>query len=121
MLMVLFFTQIDCVDVLSDGFKELVRFLREGKRLEVPAFAPYLVADLMTRCWEKEPGDRPTFSHLENELGNMLEENVRHLYLKMNDDYSSRIHNNANQESNQRQVLIEGEDESHTLFNQLGT
>jgi len=96
---------------LSDELKDLVDFLREGKRLEVPVFAPYLVADLMVRCWEKEPGDRPTFSHLEKELGNMLEENVRHLYLKIYDDSSLVQHINENRESNDQQVVEEGIDE----------
>ena len=64
----------------------LISFLRDGKRLEKPAFSPDLIDELMSRCWEMEPGGRPTFDELERELGNMLEENVKQHYLQMNDN-----------------------------------
>ena len=64
----------------------LISFLRDGKRLEKAAFSPDLIDDLMARCWEMEPSDRPTFDELERALGNMLEENVQQHYLQMNDN-----------------------------------
>ncbi len=57
---------------------DLIRFLRDGQRLELPALSPDFIGDLMARCWEKEPGDRPTFNELERAIGNMLEEDVQH-------------------------------------------
>ena len=65
---------------------DLIHFLRDGQRLEKPALSPELVGDLMARCWEKEPGDRPTFNELERALGSMLEADIKHNYLKMNND-----------------------------------
>lgn len=65
--------------------KDLIHFLRDGQRLQMPVFSPDFIGGLMNRCWAKEPGDRPTFSELERELGNMLEEEVKQYFLKMND------------------------------------
>ncbi len=57
----------------------LIRFLRDGKKLEKPAFRlqSASIGELMERCWEKEPGDRPIFNDLERELGNTLEESIQ--------------------------------------------
>jgi len=49
----------------------------------MPVFSPDSIGDLMDRCWEKEPSDRPTFNELKEKLGDMLEENVQQHYLKM--------------------------------------
>ena len=64
----------------------LIRFLRDGKRLEKAAFSPDSIGDLMARCWEKEPGGSPTFNDLERELGNMSEESVQQHYLQINNN-----------------------------------
>jgi len=68
------------------NFTNLVSFLEEGQRLQKPVLIPNFVADLMASCWEKEPGDRPTFNRLEQDLGNIFEESVQHLCFKMIDD-----------------------------------
>ena len=70
----LFFLFASGITTLTD----LIRFLRDGQRLELPALSPDFIGDLMARCWEKEPGDRPTFNELERAIGNMLEEDVQH-------------------------------------------
>jgi len=56
--------------------KDLIQFLCDGNRMEMPTLGPDLICDIMARCWEKEPGDRPTFNELKIELKNMLKENM---------------------------------------------
>ena len=67
----------------------------------MPVFSPDSIGDLMDRCWEKEPSDRPTFNELKEKLGDMLEENVQQHYLKMNNDpFFNMNYCNENQQTN---------------------
>ncbi len=65
----------------------------------MPVFSPDSIGDLMDRCWEKEPSDRPVFNELERRLGDMLEENVQQHYLKM-DPCLKANYCNENQQTN---------------------
>ena len=78
----MFYSFFDSVLEIT-SLKDLIHFIREGQRLEMPVFSPDSIGDLMDRCWEKEPSDRPTFNELKEKLGDMLEENVQQHYLKM--------------------------------------
>lgn len=97
---------------MADPLGDIVSFLREGRRLEVPVFAPPLVADLMVSCWEEEPGDRPTFSYLEEQLGSMLARDVRQLYLKIFENPLQVRYYNENQERNLGNVSEEADEPS---------
>lgn len=65
------------IDSVSDitALKDLIQFLCDGHRMEMPTLGPDLISGLMAHCWEKEPSDRPTFNELEIEFKNMLKEN----------------------------------------------
>ena len=76
------------VTTLSD----LINFLQEGRRLEKPALIPNSVGDLMTSCWKKEPGDRPNFTRIEEDLCKMMEE--QHLYVTVLDNDDPRTDSN---------------------------
>ena len=66
------------IDSVSDitVLKDLIQFLSDGHRMEMPILGPDLICNIMAHCWEKEPGDRPTFNELKIELKNMLKENL---------------------------------------------
>ena len=53
---------------------ELVRFLRQGERLEHPQFASMELYRLMRDCWEEMPQRRPKFRQLVEDLDRMLAE-----------------------------------------------
>jgi len=46
---------------------------------------PIPVSDLMMKCWENDPKERPDFSHLDTKLGNMVEDDVHSHFLRMMD------------------------------------
>jgi serine/threonine protein kinase len=43
------------------AIEELPAFLRGGHRLPVPAQTPEVIKELMLKCWQQEPEDRPTW------------------------------------------------------------
>ncbi|XP_065059353.1 tyrosine-protein kinase Tec-like [Rhopilema esculentum] len=45
-----------------------------GYRMEIPAKCPRYVYDIVTRCWEAEPDQRPSFSQLFSELQVLIED-----------------------------------------------
>ena len=47
------------------NFKELMRELLNGYRMEKPQFVTNEIGRLMTNCWKLEPNERPTFSYLQ--------------------------------------------------------
>ena len=61
----------------------MITFLYEEKRLKKPWRMPKRVVDVTAKCWENDPKERPDFSQLETEMGNMLEENVLNHFLRL--------------------------------------
>ncbi|PSN38416.1 hypothetical protein C0J52_16327, partial [Blattella germanica] len=57
--------------------ERLLEKLQNGYRMERPSYAPYAVYQTMLKCWEETPNKRPTFTELAEELGAMLDENLR--------------------------------------------
>lgn len=53
---------------------DLPGFLRSGRKLEQPTFCPNLLYELMVRCWNLQPGARPTFNELCNDVTNIVEQ-----------------------------------------------
>ena len=51
---------------------ELVRFLRQGERLDRPQYASTELYRLMRDCWEEMPQRRPKFRQLVEDLDRML-------------------------------------------------
>ena len=54
---------------IPTSFKEMIRFLQINGRLEKPSLMPTPVSELMMKCWENDPKERPDFSQLKTELG----------------------------------------------------
>jgi len=79
-----FSTFIDNTEIPT-SFKQMIRFLQNNGRLERPSLMPIPVSDLMMKCWENDPKERPDFSQLKTELGNMLEDDLHNHFLKMMD------------------------------------
>uniref|UniRef100_A0A914EGK0 Protein kinase domain-containing protein n=1 Tax=Acrobeloides nanus TaxID=290746 RepID=A0A914EGK0_9BILA len=44
---------------------QMYEFLKNGQRLDCPEDAPNQIYAIMMSCWEKEPGDRPSFGDLQ--------------------------------------------------------
>ena len=61
--------------------------LRNGDRLAKPLCMPNPLGALMVECWKEDPKERPTFTQLEREIGNMLGDEVKNYYLEMNGPY----------------------------------
>nr|CAB3245920.1 FGFR fibroblast growth factor receptor precursor [Phallusia mammillata] len=62
---------------------ELVRFLRQGERLEHPQFASPELYRLMRDCWEESPQKRPKFRQLVEDLDRMLAESSSEDYIDL--------------------------------------
>ncbi|KAL0113762.1 hypothetical protein PUN28_012704 [Cardiocondyla obscurior] len=61
--------------------------LIEGYRMEQPDYAVREVYDIMLQCWKAKPTLRPSFTHLVESIGNLLEESVRSHYISLNTPY----------------------------------
>ncbi|XP_078484403.1 fibroblast growth factor receptor isoform X2 [Ciona intestinalis] len=63
---------------------DLVRFLRNGDRLEQPQFASSELYRLMRDCWEESPRRRPQFRQLVEDLDRMLASSSSLEYIDLN-------------------------------------
>ncbi|KAI8490900.1 hypothetical protein Bbelb_313190 [Branchiostoma belcheri] len=54
--------------------KELMKLLPDGYRLEKPALCPQEIYDVMRRCWETLPENRPTFPDLKVTLDRIIQD-----------------------------------------------
>lgn len=80
----LYFFYIEEVATLKD----LISLLRNGERLEKPSCMSSPLGALMVECWKEDPKERPTFTRLEREIGNLLgDDYVKNYYLEMNGLY----------------------------------
>ncbi|XP_072126943.1 vascular endothelial growth factor receptor kdr-like [Mobula birostris] len=57
--------------------EEFCHRLKEGTRMKPPEYSTPEVYQTMLDCWHEEPGERPTFSELVEQLGNLLQANVQ--------------------------------------------
>ncbi|KPJ01940.1 Vascular endothelial growth factor receptor 1 [Papilio xuthus] len=65
----------------------LLQRLSEGHRLEKPMYADDRLYEVMLRCWAQKPTARPSFTELQEILGEFLEDNVRNHYVDLNSAY----------------------------------
>jgi hypothetical protein len=63
----------------------LVTAIQNGHRMEKPKFAPNFFGDIMKSCWQKDPKERPTFSHLAEMIEKHMDSLVSLDYLNMNE------------------------------------
>ncbi|CAG0888866.1 unnamed protein product [Darwinula stevensoni] len=61
---------------------ELVRLLQTGYRMEAPRFADHHFYEIMRKCWDEDPSNRPTFHALSACFGEMLPESERLHYME---------------------------------------
>ncbi|XP_032784031.2 vascular endothelial growth factor receptor 2 [Daphnia magna] len=66
---------------------ELIRQLEKGYRMEKPDFAPNYFGEIMASCWKSDPKERPTFSHMEQQISLQMESTVSDHYLNLNQSY----------------------------------
>ncbi|XP_057369375.1 vascular endothelial growth factor receptor 2-like [Daphnia carinata] len=66
---------------------ELVVQLEKGYRMEKPDFAPNYFGEIMAGCWKSDPKERPTFSHIEQQISIQMESTVSDHYLNLNESY----------------------------------
>ncbi|XP_069946916.1 vascular endothelial growth factor receptor kdr-like isoform X4 [Cherax quadricarinatus] len=61
--------------------------LEKGIRLEQPKYSTYGLYRIMLECWNSDPLERPSFSNLEQSLGEILGEAEKQYYLELNEPY----------------------------------
>ncbi|RWS27211.1 Vascular endothelial growth factor receptor 3-like protein, partial [Leptotrombidium deliense] len=64
--------------------EEFYKKLKYGYRMEKPEMSPEVIYQLMCVCWNAEPKERPDFTQMAEELGDLLEASVRQHYLDLN-------------------------------------
>ncbi|XP_078268694.1 vascular endothelial growth factor receptor kdr-like isoform X2 [Rhinoraja longicauda] len=57
--------------------EEFCHRLKEGTRMKPPEYSTPEIYQTMLDCWLQEPGDRPTFNELVEQLGYLLQANVQ--------------------------------------------
>ncbi|XP_041051101.1 vascular endothelial growth factor receptor kdr-like isoform X1 [Carcharodon carcharias] len=57
--------------------EEFCHRLKEGTRMKPPEYSTPEVYQTMLDCWHGDPGERPTFSELVEQLGDLLQANVQ--------------------------------------------
>ncbi|XP_055382756.1 vascular endothelial growth factor receptor 2-like isoform X2 [Condylostylus longicornis] len=66
---------------------DFVLKLKSGYRMEKPEYANQELYDIMMKCWQEAPEDRPKFSVLENNFEKFLEDDIYTHYIHMNEPY----------------------------------
>jgi hypothetical protein len=61
--------------------EEVLEYLLQGKRLNQPPGCANEIYDIMMRCWERSPGERLSFSELQQRFAGMLLEEVDYMEL----------------------------------------
>ena len=63
-------------------FFQLVKYLEDGNRLAMPEFCPDEVFEVMKKCWNLDPDQRPSFEELKDTLEKLASKIHRHeIYL----------------------------------------
>ncbi|CAH1782894.1 unnamed protein product [Owenia fusiformis] len=68
--------------------EDLFKLLREGHRMEKPPYCSLEVFNIMLDCWAQQPGYRPTFSDLVENLDRILTLSVPEEYLDLHEPLS---------------------------------
>ncbi len=63
----------------------LLRDIQNGHRMEKPKFAPNFFGEIMKKCWQLDPKERPTFSQLAEMIEKHMDSLVSLDYLNMNE------------------------------------
>ena len=71
---------------------ELIQKLEDGYRMEKPNYAPNFIGEVMSKCWKKEPKERPSFSELEGIIRDQMESTVSSYYSNLDTPYQKFNH-----------------------------
>ena len=53
--------------------RQVVQFVSDGKLMSKPNEIPRLIYEIMLRCWQESPAERPTFVELQENLRALLD------------------------------------------------
>jgi len=67
-----------------DG-RKIVHWLQQGHRMSKPQHVDEKLYGIMTKCWQENPDERPTFTELRNELNEMENQHKRLINMEMYD------------------------------------
>ncbi|XP_069679677.1 vascular endothelial growth factor receptor 1-like isoform X2 [Periplaneta americana] len=67
--------------------ERLYNKILDGYRMQQPSYATNAIYQVMLQCWDASPGNRPSFTELVEQLGAMLDDNMRRHYEEMNNPY----------------------------------
>ena len=74
-------------EIEVDG--KFLGYLMDGNRMDQPKYCPaYIFNNVICKCWDEEPTERPTFESLSVTIGNLLEGSIRQHYIDLNEQYS---------------------------------
>ncbi|TRY68840.1 hypothetical protein TCAL_03044 [Tigriopus californicus] len=74
-----------------EGGEHFSNVLSGGYRMERPDLCPQVVYDIMTKCWQKKPGDRPPFTWLIQAFDGLLDDPEKSHYLQLNQDFQVQM------------------------------
>lgn len=78
--------------------EEFYKKLKAGYRMEKPDLCPNDIYDIMQKSWSADVNDRPTFSELAENLGNLLEASITKYYMDLNSPYTEMNDSKNNNE-----------------------
>ena len=76
-----------CHTISVTSKARLLEDLLNGMRLNVPKFCPDVIGQQMTRCWQVNPDERPSFA----ELKKHIYEEVKAIDDKRHTDYNNKL------------------------------
>jgi proto-oncogene tyrosine-protein kinase Ret len=89
---------------------ELLEYLRQGSRLECPTNCSEEIYDIMQKCWQEIPEERPSFTDLRTMFAELLQENSPYIQLdsiNTHRSYYARPH--TLEDSNVNSGMMSGE------------
>ena len=87
--------------------------------MEKPDNAPNFIGDVMSKCWEKEPKKRPTFSQIVEIIRGNMESAVSSYYLHLDAPYQKFNYEKAVAPKTERFGLSKMLNEKPKLMNSL--
>lgn len=53
---------------------DIIRYLKAGRRMPQPNYCPNMLYTIMLQCWSADPGSRPTFQQVEQDIMDMVKQ-----------------------------------------------
>ena len=87
--------------------------------MEKPNYAPNFIGEVMSKCWKKEPKERPSFSELEGIIRDQMESTVSSYYSNLDTPYQKFNHEKGVAPKTERFGLSKMLNEKPKLMNSL--